>query len=481
MSRSVKGLIAGIVVLILLIGAAIYLSVTKPAETTENITTSKLAYEKSYNDLSTLYYKNQYGELHLNKNSDGSWSAEEFPDAQLDDDFLLILCRAVSKVTLRGIIEENSQDITQYGLDDPVIEVKAGFSDSSGTVKEFKIGAPLLTEGRSYFALNGDSNVYWIMDVDFNSLTYHPYSIINRVLLPESSENSEPSKIEYVNVKRADLPYEMEAVLDNDADDKVTSTAVSTHKLSKPIEVQLEPYNASSFIKSLFGLKASNVVSVNITEEELERAGIYIKPDGDKMSVCTVEMKAGENVYRLFLGDPISEGSDQISGYFEGVNILFAFNRDDLPWLTQDPTDISDPVLISYGIYDAAKLEVISGNSRSVFELSGDDAETFKAVLNGKETDKEYFRTFYSFLLSVSADEVYLNEPESSEPDATVILTRRKGGNEEIRLDFYDCGDRSAIVVQNGKPIYKCRMAFVEKLRENIHLLESEGELLSIW
>ena len=93
MSGKIKGLIAGAIVLILLIGAAVALNVTKKPATDSSSSssseiTSRLLYEKKPDDVESVVIKNQTGEYEMIRTGNEKWTIKDFNDVPLDDTML---------------------------------------------------------------------------------------------------------------------------------------------------------------------------------------------------------------------------------------------------------------------------------------------------------------------------------------------------------------------------------------------------------
>ncbi|MEG0615394.1 MAG: hypothetical protein RR540_06515, partial [Oscillospiraceae bacterium] len=107
-----------------------------------------------------------------------------------------------------------------------------------------------------------------------------------------------------------------------------------------------------------------------------------------------------------------------------------------------------------------------------------EEAETFTVKQDGNDIDKDYYKTFYQFLLRCTPDEVSITEPTKAVPDAKVTLTKRSGKTETY--EFFIDG-RKAVVKKNGKASFTTKSTYVTRLAENIKLLETGGEIIQTW
>ncbi len=486
MSSKIKGVIAGVIILILLIGAVVALKLTdKPNDSDSSSSsevTSKLLYEKKLDDVDKIAVKNSEGEYEITRTGNEKWSVKEFEGLPMNDTFLTEVATAVSKVSSTKVIEENAEDLEKYGLTKPLADVKVTFKDSGNTVKELLLGNASPTSGQSYFAFEGEKTVYSVDTAAFSSLTQDKTSALNRVLLAAPADDNSYPRIDDMTIERANLPYKIKLVYDDgkaqnlsDSSGSTAATATDTvHKMAEPITSDLDAEKATPVIRGLYGLTAARIIAIHPTEEQLADAGI-------NAPTAVISMKAEQDNYKLTVGKTVPESVNDVGGYyayFDGVDMLYQFNAAALPWLTLEPMNITSPIILSSNIKDISKIDITGANINSSYELSGAD-DTFAVKKNGVAVDTNRFKEFYQYILRASGDSLWLNEPETAAPDVKITLSLKNGGSET--LEFYNTTGRQTIIKYNGKPIYKGRTSYIERLVSNIALLDSNSEIIQVW
>ncbi|MBP1591436.1 MAG: hypothetical protein ILP22_05315, partial [Oscillospiraceae bacterium] len=92
------------------------------------------------------------------------------------------------------------------------------------------------------------------------------------------------------------------------------------------------------------------------------------------------------------------------TGYYEGSDVLWKFSESSVPWVTMQPGDITSSLVFGSYIYDLKSMEITAGGKTEKFEFTGNDADTYKVMLNGKDFDTERYKSFYQAVINAPAE-----------------------------------------------------------------------------
>ena len=252
----------------------------------------------------------------------------------------------------------------------------------------------------------------------------------------------------------------------------------ATHVMTSPVNSYLDVSKSVNYTHGIFGLNAASVLSVSPSEEELSFSGI------DTPS-CTVTMTLEDGrEYVLKTGIEYSSSEDTLPGYigyFEGTDILWKFNAEDVPWVTMKPEDAMSMLVFGSYIYDLKGLEINAGSLSHKFDFEGSDADSYKVKLDGKEFDTERYKSFYQALIKAPAEEICTSDQGIGSLLVSCKLTYNNGKPAET-IEFYEAENRKVIIKKNGETCFKCRSSFVEKaLLPNIANISGDTDFVTNW
>jgi hypothetical protein len=171
------------------------------------------------------------------------------------------------------------------------------------------------------------------------------------------------------------------------------------------------------------------------------------------------------------------------TGYFEGTDVLWKFDKSAVPWVTLKPEDITSSLVFGSYIYDLKSMTVKAGDKTEKLEFTGNDADSYKVMLNGKDLDTERYKSFYQAVIKAPAEEIYTSDEGKGELKASFVLTYNNGDPDEEICFYADTAETNKMIItKNGKASFKCHASFVERsLLPNISALEGSGEFITTW
>ncbi|MBR2914046.1 MAG: DUF4340 domain-containing protein [Oscillospiraceae bacterium] len=491
MSKTTKGLIAGVSVLVLLGGgltAAMLLrdqdgessgnnsssGNTQPTEEqeliplNENLAEDLTQVEIKGKDTFTMFRVSEKTE-----EESAVYSIKGMEDLPLSNNLLSTLANNACELYAYDLVEENAENLDKYGLAKPDAQITMHYED--GTKFSMSIGMESPLDNVYTYAQVGD-DVYLVKSSPMENYRKETTFFLSTTILEEPEQSDYPI-VESVRIEREDLEYDIYLEYVEEDEDASQGGAVASHVMREPVFAYLTPDKSTDVTNGMFGLYAAQVVAAHPTDDELEDAGI-LEP------FCTVTMKCDNGkTYSLYLGDTYqTESGDQkcYYAYLDGVDVLYGVSADNAVWATMKPGDITSENILNTYVWDIATLDVSANGKKIRFEGEG-DKDSYEVKKDGVACDKERFRLFYRFLLYVYGEELYLDgEIPDAAPDTSIHVVTQDG-SEDILVEFYKLDNLNALVVINGQPTYKTRASSMEAIEKNIEIFDTNEEFITIW
>ncbi|MCR5718785.1 MAG: DUF4340 domain-containing protein [Oscillospiraceae bacterium] len=398
---------------------------------------------------------------------------EGFEGLALDDALLSTLAYNGSIFEAERLIEEQPDDLSRYGLAQPRADVTMSYDD--GSQFRFQIGMDSPTEsGKVYCAVDG--NVYLIRNSLVANYCRTPEDYLSKTILPALAEG-EVVIVKNLRVSREDLDEDI--VLEYDeaaAESSDVGGTAATHIMTEPIFTYLNVEKSKDITNGMFGLTAQEVAVIHPEDADFARTGL-------DAPFCTVEMETGDGNKRVLTFGHSYQTDDGTTLYYmhlEGLDEIFGVSADNAKWLTFRPGDISSSNIFVTNVWNIGTLDITDKTHDFRFVGEG-NKDNYTVTLNGKECDKERYRTLYRFLLYIYGEELYLGELPDGEPDAEVHLTTQNG-KEDYTISFYRVSDLRTIVARDGQPGYVIRSSALDTLSYNLGIFDdTEKDFKTSW
>ncbi len=492
MSKTTKGLIAGIAVLVVLGGgltAALLLrdqdsgssgsnNSTGDQQTTEAQELIPLN-ESLAEDVTQVEVKGKdnFTMFRVSEKTDEAsavYSVKGMEELPLSNNLLSTLANNASELYAYDLVEENAEDLDKYGLAKPDAQITMQYED--GTSFSMSIGMESPLDTVYSYALVGQ-NVYLVKSSPMENYRKEKTFFLSTTVLEEPAEDDYPI-VESVRVQREDLDYDIYLEYEyEEEDDDSQGGAIATHVMREPVFAYLTPDKSTDVTNGMFGLYATEIVAAHPTDAELENAGI-LEP------FCTVTMKCDNGkTYSLYFGDTYkTESGDQecYYAYLDGVDVLYGVSADNAVWATVKPGEIVSENILNTYVWDIATLDVTANGKKISFVGEG-DKDSYEVKKDGTVCDNERFRLFYRFLLYIYGEELYLDgEIPDRAADSTIHVVTQDG-SEDVLVEFYRLDNLTALVVINGQPTFKTRASSIDAIEDNIELFDTSEEFITVW
>jgi len=365
-------------------------------------------------------------------------------------------------ITAQDTIEENAENLSQYGLTSPRGQVDVVFND--GTSFGFFIGNATPLGSSVYIKPFHSDTVYIVHENITTPFLRERHQWVLRQAFPYYDSNETP-RIDRVTIHRIDLgePMVIEAMPIPPLEEVRT---FNTHRLISPLNVEIDQEKGMRVLFGIFGLIASEVVLIAPDEAELEYYGF-----NNPASVISIEF--GDEVYTLTIGT-YRQTADGVNLGWYGMSshvpeVLFLFTPESMPWIYVQQQDIIAEMFLTPYIHSLERVEITAGD----------------ISLNVTVADEvEDFRDLYMFLISAKGEELFLEDlPHDSQLIAriTYVYKDRDSGSETV--EFYTAEGESlrSIIRLNGENVFKTRIMYTTRLLENIQAYIDGGSINYDW
>lgn len=485
MKKNIKYIIIFCVIAVILAGLLIVLKITAPEEEpesdTEDAVQTSLVYDKNPHDISKLEISNEHGTYEVVRAGEGDdavWTIVELANLPMSSANMGNLLENAASVTAQQTVVESAEDLSIYGLAEPLSTVTATFSDSGNTVKKLLIGN-LTPNGNMHYAMvEGDSKVYTILNSKLNCFLENKYYVLNKIIYTakaaaDENDTTDYTRINKITIKRPDIDYDF--VIEYDVrldDDSIMIANSSSYVVTSPVFRELNPETSATVMDGIFGLTASDFGILNPNEEDFAACGIT-----EPAAKVLFEINGGDTVHLTIGNECFDEDGAKLGRYVyvDGAAIIYIFDESSLPWLNVTPLDITTTMFTSNYIYDVNSID-ISGGINMSFTITG-GADDFAVKLDGNDADADEFKNLYQFILKAPSDELYFEETDA---EPTVSISVKTNSGEDL-IEYIPSDGRKAIIRLNGKVTYKCASAYVDRLMSNLELYKNGEKIISSW
>lgn len=521
LSKTTRTIIIAAAVLLVLGIVCLVLLLTQPKEEQENNSTSSVVSsevdesvrltDKNGTEVITAEITNEKGSFTFNRDkrvvsttdSEGNvtstdeyfWTSKQMAELEPNDSTVKALMNCLAGLSATKVVEENAEDLSKYGLEQPLSTAKITFEDNTTRSLYFGIRNPADT-GFVYCRAD-DSNTVYQVNYYTVANVFEPIMSFVDLTFTKTYDMNDPQELDYLVIERKDLEERVEIsfmydVAEESENEDSVITTFNTHRMTSPFIAEIDSNATQTVCYGLYGLTATECVSVAYNDELLELTGL-------NDPFCRVTFKYGGERHVLLLGNEIiveTATEDEntptlttVAGYYgmmEGENGIYAFATSAAPWYSLSLQDIVSRRPVSPYIYTVDTLVITTPEREYVFDVEG-DASANSFTLDGQELNGDKFRQLYQQLISAVGDELFLADGEY-EPYITVTFNYRSEYEEVFdtdhdNLEFFRSNenDRKNIVAVNGKVLFKVAQVYTERMLSNIDALINGGDIVLNW
>ncbi|MBQ2798894.1 MAG: DUF4340 domain-containing protein [Ruminiclostridium sp.] len=489
MKKNAKILIASAAGIAVLGAAALALVLTNPVDSTTSSTSSEESTKVSVfsyktDDILSLTIKNETDEFTIDRLGSQKWGTKDIPEEYANNDAYGATMGDAGVIEAKMMVEENAEDLSKYGFDKPTATLSMTFKDNKHEPVKAIVGMKNLGENAWYFKTEDSNAVYLVANGNMSFAFSQELDYVQLTgLMP--TYNAQNDSVDRIRIERPD--FDKDLVLDKlpEETDKEFVSVYVGYAMSSHNNILADDEKDMDIVYGMFELSAIDAVAVKPTDDDKKKYGF------DSPS-CTVTMvKNGSELTKLYIGAPLyhtekDEETDKevktVTGYYgmlSDKDVIYVFAPDSLPWLTIQPEDILYRLFLTPYIYYVDDVTVKDAEGKEYeFKIIG-DADKNSIEYNGKTVERAKFTSFYQYLLSAYAEEIY-NEPLT--PDNKFVggftYDYREDDEGEDVVELYSSEqDRTCIIVVNGDVRYKVRQMYGTRLIQNLEALLNGGEI----
>lgn len=509
MSKKIKGLVFGGVLVVLLAVALVFLLKTQPtkdntASVAESVTVSLI--DKNSGDLKDITVENKKGGFKISK-YEGEFVVEGLEKYErYTDNYDQIIQYAIDLDATQEV-ESSPEDIKKYGLEKPSAKAKISYKD--GEVFELLIG-DLAPDETSYYVKDSEKDaVYLLSDAKTERFLDSKLDYISPIVTTTDNFETEVVTNEDGEQEEQAITPDLKRfdIIRNDLDEVITFEPVKEHssdeqiaalecdyQLTSPYNATLDSEDGSEPITLFYAITAESVVDININEDKYAKYGF-------KNPTMKLQMQAKKKKYShtVLFGDKTKDENGNVAYYciIDSRDVVYRVLASDLMWLTLNVNELLSDYIINPILDDVSIVEIDVNNKNYKFSISGKSGtstpdsltsiseediveDTTQVLYNGKKINKDKFRSFYIFLNSLTAIGSITDEP-SGKPVMTISYTYRDSSRKTDVVKLIPYGNSKVAVNLNGDTKLVARSAYVDRAIENIQKVINNKEINAYW
>ena len=466
--KNKKGLIVGIIILVLLLGAYFLLRyLNLDEEDTEEEDAAETVFEIDADDISNIQIvsgENTFDFSH----GDDKWSYVEDDKFPLSESAILDKVSSLTSVSSMRTIED-PDNLADFGLENP--EVTATVTDTDGKETELALGATNDAVSGCYMSMNGDTSKIYLVDTTLKTnLEFDLSDIAEKEDIPSITG----STITSITIQKP----EGTAKLFQDSGSETGWTFEDTDGSSVPADSSLVSTYTGNFstlawtdyvtydLSNLgaYGLEDPTVITVDYQQEEEadgsdtessddsaeETADDSTKDDTEEDSTVTVDKQM------VMLVGSQTEDGNYYYGKLQDNSCIYTIGSSTI----QNITDMKKADFLSTKVadYSFADLDTVTFTrngetyvaSKETVESEDEDGETTeetKYLINDKEIETTDFNSFYNLITAMTWQSQDENAQPSGEPDLSVNFYKEGGTN--VTVDYYSYDTNFYLVIDS--------------------------------
>lgn len=466
--KNKKGLIVGIIILVLLLGAYFLLRyLNLDEEDTAEEDAAETVFEIDADDISNIQIvsgENTFDFSH----GDDKWNYVEDDKFPLSESAILDKVSSLTSVSSMRTIED-PDNLADFGLENP--EVTATVTDTDGKETELALGATNDAVSGCYMSMNGDTSKIYLVDTTLKTnLEFDLSDIAEKEDIPSITG----STITSVTIQKP----EGTAKLFQDSGSETGWTFEDTDGSSVPADSSLVSTYTGNFstlawtdyvtydLSNLgaYGLEDPTVITVDYQQEEEadgsdtessddsaeETADDSTKDDTEEDSTVTVDKQM------VMLVGSQTEDGNYYYGKLQDNSCIYTIGSSTI----QNITDMKKADFLSTKVadYSFADLDTVTFTrngetyvaSKETVESEDEDGETTeetKYLINDKKIETTDFNSFYNLITAMTWQSQDENAQPSGEPDLSVNFYKEGGTN--VTVDYYSYDTNFYLVIDS--------------------------------
>jgi hypothetical protein len=419
--------------------------------------------------INKFHFRNENADMTFIREGD-SWILESDKERPIKQNYVQNMMNLLDEIKSDRIVNEESEDLGQYGLSSPYAYIEA--SQSDGKTIALSIGNEV-TGGKGYYAkLEGNDAVFIVISIYGTHLSYSDADMTQI----EHGPNIVSNNIYHVQILQKDKE-DFELLYDPDSLYHIAGTPLLSWAVLKPYEEVytadttkvselLSNYSAFSFLSCVeykaldfakYGLEEP-VASVLVKyyqqyEDQLDEP--ETNPDtGEEISTKTI---TEEKEFKLYVGSMDDNGDYYVRK--DGDNAIYTMKNTNVEkMLTIDTFNILSTFVNIYNIETVNKIEIdIKGKPytmeikrETIINEDGEEEIESTYYYQGKIAKEDVFKDVYQAMISAKIDTQLNNELSLDDTEPILTLSYYIEGIDEAITAVYYAYDESFYLIGKG-------------------------------
>lgn len=433
------------VVAVLVIGILSVKSFIKPQSTTSSSgsssTPSIAVFKTDSTKVTSVQVKNSKGKYTIHQ-SGGKFTVDDVNSAVLNQSTLSSAVNEASDIEASELIEKDSTNLKQYGLDNPAVVVDV--TSSGGKTSTIDIGNQTPGGDGTYVKMGDSSTVYKTTDTTASSTFSGSVTgfVSTTIASLDSTKLSELTSITFGGASRS-APIVLNEEKTAASASSTSSGSVPTYDMSSPRNYSLDVDKISTLTTALETLSASSVLSLDVSDANLTKYGL-------KNPQYTFGFTYGSQQTVIDIGTPYNDsGVAYLPVVVEGMPAIYSIAQSDMSFYNWQMQDMCSTMLFAEYIDSVKSVTVTSGSESYTINFSGSGTNII-GTYGTKKLDTTSLRNFYQDLVAIGF-EGQATKPKSGSVYCHVEVSFHDASKAPTEMDFISMDNLKCFWSINGQ------------------------------
>lgn len=444
MKKQLRNIIISLcVVLVLVVGVVVASIVIKNSSNTSSSSTSSSegipVVKLNKDDITELNVKTTDNEYTIKK-SGNDYVIDGIELSLLSQDSLTMPVDTFADFEALKVIEENSSDLSQYGLDKPTRTVTGKTSSKTVTLL---IGKETPLKDGFYGCIKGETKVYKINENIVTRFDEKKFDFINLSLYSVDSSKSDAVTLLEFGGSARKTPIVLEQRATGSTSSEASNSTEKAYFLKEPAEYSTDADKSNGVVTSISNFAAGGVISLDVSDANLEKYGL-------KNPSYTFAVTNNGKKTTFKFGKAYKENDVQlIPVMLEGRNCIYKMADNDDAFYKYELKDLATSLLYTEYIDTVKQITVTDNGTAYTVNLSG-TGDNLVADYKGTKLKVDNMREFYKSIVGISV-EGQTTDKVSGAAYATVNIKFRDASKKDVTMKFIKMDSRRSYWSYNGR------------------------------
>jgi hypothetical protein len=433
------------VVAVLVVGIISFNFFMKPkstASSSQSSSTSSIAvFKTDSTKVTSLQVKNSKGEYTI-RQSGGKFTVDNVSSTLLNQSNLSGAVVAASDVEASQLIEKDSTNLKQYGLDNPAIVLTV--TSSGGKSSIIDLGNTTPGGDGSYVKMDGSSDVYMTADTTLSGAfsSAATYYVNTTIASLDSTKLAGLTSITFGGASRS-APIVLNEENSSTSTASTSSGSVPTYEMSSPRNYSLDVDKISTLTTALESLSASSVLSLDVSATNLAKYGL-------KNPEYTFGFTYNGQKTVIDVGTPYDDsGTPYLPIVVEGMPAIYSIAQSDMSFYNWQMQDMCSTMLFAEYIDTVKSVTVTSGSESYTINFSGSGTNII-GTYGTKKLDTTDLRNFYQDVVAIGF-EGQATKPQNGSVYCHVEVDYHDASKAPTKMDFISMDSLKCFWSINGQ------------------------------